>query len=330
MNQCPVCSSRFTRPRFSKEDYVVRSCSGCGLQFVPAELDTSTVASLYGRQYFASDGAGYRDYVGEEPTHRWQAGRYLRRLEQLGVGPGRLLDVGCAAGFFLDEARRHGWEVRGCDVSGYAAGIARDRLGLQVDVGSFLELDYPPQHFDCITCLNVFEHLTDPTAAVRRFSRLLRPGGTLVIETWDANSMAARALGAAWHQYAPPYVLFYYNRSSLERLFGPTHWELQQYGRWAKWISVRRGCEILGRTLRGAVGRGLTRVGNGAIGRARLPYAMGDLVLAVFRRRPGLNERRSGPRERRLHARPMVTLGRSLRHDRRGAGVPRRTVARAS
>lgn len=331
MNQCPVCGSRFTRPRHRKGDYIVRSCAGCGLQFVPAELDADAVASLYGPGYFTSSGAGYRDYVGEEATHRWQAGRYLRRLQQMGVRPGRMLDVGCAAGFFLDEARLHGWEVRGCDVSGYAAEIARNRLGLAVDVGNFLELDYPPEHFDCITCLNVFEHLTDPAAAVRRFARLLRPGGILLLETWDADSITARMLGAAWHQYAPPYVLFYYNRSSLERLFGPTHWVLQQYGRCTKWISVRRGCEILARGTGGRIARSIARVGDGPVGRARLPYAMGDLVLAIYRRRAGIRERRDGPRERRTRARPLATMGRALRHDRRGAdAAPRIRTARAS
>jgi SAM-dependent methyltransferase len=285
--RCPVCLSQAVHPALEKDGAPVLRCEDCHLRFCASEPDRAALDRLYGESYFTGGGDGYEHYLQDEATHRRQARRYLRRIERLRVRPGRLLDVGCAAGFFLDEARRAGWQVTGVDVSPYAVRHARDVLGLDVRRGDFLTVELPATGFDLVTAFNVFEHLPDPRATAERLARLVRPEGFLLIETWNADSLAARLLGTRWHQYSPRYVPYYYTRQSLETLFRRAVWRTVAFGRWAKWISVERACAVLAHTL---PSRGLARMvralGDGRLGGLELPYALGDLVLLAMQRQP--------------------------------------------
>jgi SAM-dependent methyltransferase len=282
---CPVCGSSDVADAFAKHDWMVRHCRACGLRYRAEPLDPHALPLLYGEDYFTTGGAGYGDYVGEGETHLRQARRYLRLARRLGAGGRRVYDIGCAAGFFLAEARRAGWAAHGCDVSDYAARHAREVLGLDVEAVPFLEAAERPGGYDLVTVFNAFEHLPDPVAAVEKLGRLVRPGGYLLIETWDADSMVARAFGPRWHQYDPRYVPFYYTRRSLGHLFTPREWRLAHFGRWAKWISVGRAAEIVAQNTPGALGRGIGRLSRGLLARLEVPYALGDLVMVAFQRR---------------------------------------------
>lgn len=316
--QCPACRSAGVRAAFGKDGYTVLRCPHCGLRFCADQLDMRDLAPLYDEPYFTGGGPGYEDYVGQERTHRRQARRYLGYLHSLGIAPGRLLDVGCAAGFFLDEARRAGWTVQGCDVSPYATELARDRLHLDVQCAGFLEADLPNGAFDVVTAFNVFEHLPDPRAAVDRLARLVRPGGYVVLETWNADSLVARLFGAAWHQYSLPYVPFYYTPDALARLFRVERWRFARLGWWAKWISLERAAAVLAYNApTPAIGRLARRFGHSRLGALEVPYVMGDLVIAAIQRRV---ERRHAALPREL--RSPVPVARERRRRPSGTQPP--------
>jgi len=83
--------------------------------YVNPRPDPMELYALYGETYFHNDQSGvvgYTNYLKDEPNIRRTFAGRLKRLSQV-VQPGKLLDVGCAAGFFLDEARKIGWQVQG-------------------------------------------------------------------------------------------------------------------------------------------------------------------------------------------------------------------------
>jgi spore coat polysaccharide biosynthesis predicted glycosyltransferase SpsG/SAM-dependent methyltransferase len=91
----------------------------------------------------------------------------------------RILDVGCALGFFLEIARERGWETVGVEVSGYAASWAREHGGVEVLCGSFLRVSLEPESFDALTLFFVAEHFKDVDKVIDRAHTLLRRGGVL-------------------------------------------------------------------------------------------------------------------------------------------------------
>ena len=208
--------------------------------------------------------------------------------------PGALLDVGCATGFFLDEARQAGWDVRGCEVSEWAATSARQRFGLDVVQAPFPTPLLGPRQYDAVTFLNVFEQLPNPHAAERVLRDLVKPGGLLALETWDVDALVVRMSGMKWHKYRPDETPIYLNRQSLTTLFRPEEWTLVEYRARTKWITLAHGLHALGLAAHPTKNGGPPRHGlRDRIGRLSLPYHLGDLVWAVLRRREDATDVRS-------------------------------------
>ncbi|MDP9231298.1 MAG: class I SAM-dependent methyltransferase, partial [Actinomycetota bacterium] len=102
------------------------------------------------------------------------------------VPPGsRLLDVGCSFGFFLLEARKAGFDVRGIEPDLQAFEGARAALGADVVRRGLLSPDTaPPGSADVICTLDVIEHIVpeEHEAFARQLAKTLAPGGIWVIK----------------------------------------------------------------------------------------------------------------------------------------------------
>ena len=166
-------------------------------------------------------GDGYSDYFGAEPVLRREFARsvdFVRRF----IGSGRLLDLGCAYGFFLKEARCH-FEIFGIQLAEHAAASCREE-GLNVLSGMANEANMEQiGEVDVITMFDVIEHLPQPGEVLALCYRYLKPGGIIVITTGDFASMMARWAGANWRLMTPPQHLWYFTKESLlvfSRQFG--------------------------------------------------------------------------------------------------------------
>jgi SAM-dependent methyltransferase len=145
-------------------------------------------------------------------------GRQRRQLRTMFLGkgvPGRLLEVGCGKGRFLDRMRRAGWQVQGTDFDPAVAQRVRDRYGLRIDVGDLAALHYPADQFDAVAMSQVIEHVHDPLALLEECRRVLRPGGRLVLSTPNAAGLAHRRDGRYWRGLEPPRHLHVFTPEAL-------------------------------------------------------------------------------------------------------------------
>lgn len=138
------------------------------------------------------------DYHAEDRNRRHTARQRLGWIGQTGT-PGRLLDVGCATGVFLEEAGQVGWQLWGLEPSAWAASQAQRRLPLaQVQVGFIEEAHYPAGAFDLITLWDVLEHLAAPAATLQHLRPWLAADGRLALNLPDVDSLPARVMGKRW------------------------------------------------------------------------------------------------------------------------------------
>jgi 2-polyprenyl-3-methyl-5-hydroxy-6-metoxy-1,4-benzoquinol methylase len=201
--------------RFKVNGCEIWQCEQCGLG--RAETSTFDPKSYYTVDYFSGSRAdGYSDYLGAEPVLRREFARSIDFVRRF-VPSGRLLDVGCAYGFFLKQARCH-FDIFGIELAEQAAASCRE-AGLNVLSGVANESNMERiGEVDVITMFDVIEHLPQPREVLALCYRYLKPGGIIVITTGDFASMAARWAGAKWRLMTPPQHLWYFTQESLWRI----------------------------------------------------------------------------------------------------------------
>lgn len=144
----------------------------------------------------------------------------LRPLEQRWrtippyVPHGRLLDVGCGSGAYLIRVRRLGWDGYGLDASAQACAAAA-LAGLAVVQGTLQSASWPPGAFDVATLWHSLEHMEQPVDALRRVWRLLVPGGLLMLETPNWDSLQHKLWGTAWFHLDAVHHRVYFTPASL-------------------------------------------------------------------------------------------------------------------
>lgn len=126
------------------------------------------------------------------------ASRFLKYIEN-----GRVLDVGCGSGDFLALLQSHGWQVHGIDPDPVAVCICASR-GISATQSDAESATLPHNHFDAITLHHSVEHMRCPEVALTRLACSLKPGGTLVVITPNADGFPARHFGPYWRSLDPP------------------------------------------------------------------------------------------------------------------------------
>jgi SAM-dependent methyltransferase len=241
-NLCQTTVSPDRTRRWRKHGFDILQCPTCTLLFRGEPPEPEDLSSIYDSSYFLretpSRADGYADYLRDEIEHRLTARRRAWRLNHLG-SPGRLLDVGAAAGFFMDETRSAGWDVQGIDVSPEMSRYGRDQLGLEIITGLFQRAQYPPASFDAVTMWDYIEHSLDPASDLSKAAEVLRPGGILMLSTGDAGSTVARICGRRWHLLTPRYHNFYFSRETLKRYLETRGFDLIHLGYPGAYYSFR-------------------------------------------------------------------------------------------
>lgn len=130
---------------------------------------------------------------------------------------GRLLEVGFGSGAMLHEMARRGWQVSGVEFDRQAVDNATAQ-GLSVRHGSLQEQKFRENSFDVIVMSHVIEHVPDPKALIAECSRILAPGGRLILVTPNIAGTMHREFGKNWLHLDPPRHLNLFTPASFRRL----------------------------------------------------------------------------------------------------------------
>jgi 2-polyprenyl-3-methyl-5-hydroxy-6-metoxy-1,4-benzoquinol methylase len=175
----------------------------------PAALE----AHYQSMAYFEGDeDQGYASYADVEKALRPHFQNRLHIINTYLPERGRLLDFGCAAGYFLQIAQHDGWSIAGVELSRTMAEQATRMLG--VPVAATLD-ELPAGQFDAITLWEVIEHMPDPLDVLRQLRARLRPGGVLMLSTPNTGHWQAVRAPELWRSYRPPSHLIYFTATTL-------------------------------------------------------------------------------------------------------------------
>lgn len=251
VTSCQLCGGTAVTKLFREDPYTVVRCARCSLVWVTPRHHTDLLHELvYGEHYWRSDAPrerGYADYTRDEKLYLRTFRRRMRFVRrQLPAGTRwKVLDVGCAAGFFLRVAREAGHDVYGVELSEPIAREARRHLGdAHVHVGMLDGARGPGFErgsFDLVTLWDVVEHVPDPQALLQQARAMLRPGGVLILETQNVTSRFARLLGPRWHHYKHAEHLYHFDPRTIRELLAQAGFQVAaitpRFG--GKYVSLR-------------------------------------------------------------------------------------------
>ena len=139
-----------------------------------------------------------------------------KKVEQLNGGRrGRVLDIGCGRGLLLQQFKQLGWEVQGTELDDKSAAFPREVLGLPIQTGELAEMNFPDEHFDAVIMWHVLEHVPTVPTLMAEVSRILKPGGILLVGVPNFGSIEARFCQAGWFHLDVPRHLNHFTKAVL-------------------------------------------------------------------------------------------------------------------
>jgi 2-polyprenyl-3-methyl-5-hydroxy-6-metoxy-1,4-benzoquinol methylase len=239
---CIMCGGSSKKRLFDKasrkgEEFTLVKCRDCGLEFVSPRPGADEIGRYYDESYFTvrSD-RGYNDYFSEKTR------REIERVIELNLrdldffefekslpGEKRVLDIGCAAGYFLGFCERRGWDATGVDISGGCIEFARGS-GLCVYEDDYLEIAFS-KPFNLITLWASIEHLHYPDRFLAKAHEELAPGGMLYISTCRTGGLNFKHLyGKNWRFYNFPEHLFFFSLPTIKKILEQNGFSIVRFG----------------------------------------------------------------------------------------------------
>lgn len=226
--RCEACGSGYLNPRPTPES--IGKLYEEYYTHTPVQPADYAQLRLLGkvRRLLANGYRNYRFGLRERPASVWgvpvmmlippyralldSSGRHLPKCPK-----GRLLDVGCGNGDFLQLAQQAGWQAVGVEPDPKAVAIARAR-GLTVHHGGLETLSAESETYDGITMNHVIEHVHDPRTTLTHCYRLLKPGGWLWLETPNLDAQGHARYGEYWIGLDIPRHLVVFTDRALQQL----------------------------------------------------------------------------------------------------------------
>ena len=252
LNHCILCHASNFRIIHRKDQWQYLRCLNCGL------------VCLHPRPTQEILMKSYEDYlpVRTEDINKWEMMMKPVMYESADLiesrtkpDKGKLLDIGCGYGFFLQEMRSRGWQVEGIEISRTGRQYARYKWDITVYSQPLEKLAFNKNAFDVITLFYVIEHVLDPLGLLMGVKHILRPGGLLLLR-WPHSTPIVRILGPFSRKldlYHTPYHMHDFSPKTIKALLilggfeeietriGGYTLPSSRLGRWASTVFGRLG-----------------------------------------------------------------------------------------
>jgi len=270
--------------KFKKNGLDIAECKECTHQFTDMEASPQCIKEIYSDDYFFNGGAGYEDYTLEKEMLIRRGEYYAKKIRPF-ITSGDMMDVGAAAGFILKGFQNKGWDGIGIEPNASLVAFGKKDLGLKLIQGT-LETVEVDDKFDLISIIQVIAHLYDLETALDRLDNFLKPGGFVLIETWNKDSLTARIFGSAWHEYSPPSTLNYFSKRTLDILMNQGGLSLVASGTPKKSIHSKHAKSLIKHKLGESKAlMWMMPLTNLIPGNVVLPYPSEDLFWALYKKK---------------------------------------------
>lgn len=180
-SRCNLCGKSNAQFLFKKYEVNIVRCKTCGLVYQSPQRKPQEEIGFYRKKAFVSESADR--FV----KKRAALFKYLLKEVSQREKKGKLLDIGCQFGYFLQLAKEKGWQTFGIEVSNRATAFAKEKLNLNVFAGTLKEANFPDEFFDAVTLWDVLYEIPDPAQELKEIRRILKKQGLISLRLGNAD-----------------------------------------------------------------------------------------------------------------------------------------------
>lgn len=252
---CNLCEGTRKDELFDLNPFKLVRCQDCGLSYVSPRYTENRTLKLYEDSYFTNPGFfsgessrifGYSDYEESRENVEIMYQKIVEKMEGF-EKPGKLLEIGSAYGYFLNQARVKGWDVSGIELSPEARDACEKEFGIQPFSCPIKE--FAPSHqFDSVVFFDVLEHMHDPVETLRTIHAMIKPGGLLVLAVPNSASWVLKFLGARWEDLQRANSgehLYFFNNTTLRQILEKTGFEVLDIKTMGRYFKLGHLCHRL-------------------------------------------------------------------------------------
>ena len=228
---CPVCGSREHRVYFVKDMFRFTRCSSCAMVYLNPRLNVPSTYAFYNSEWTAIYNESKFENASASTAldDKFNAANLdLLSRHQATPGRGKLLEIGFGGGYFLQAARKRGYEVFGIDVDHSNYVRAKGLFGANVKNTDLFEAGFDAGGFDITYMRDVFEHVPNPKPMLAEINRLSRPGALVFIEVPNIEGLIYKFVGKRHVCVFGFAHLNYWAPATMERILRDTGFEIAE------------------------------------------------------------------------------------------------------
>lgn len=226
LSQCPICSgdsfSNYLNVddyTVSKKEFTIQQCNKCYFLFTNPRPDIGSIGAYYQSEEYISHHDESKGLMSKVYTsvRNYTIGKKVELIGDLFPRQGKLLDIGCGTGNFLQAVRQAGWTAFGTEPDLEARTIASKRAGLHI-FETINAAALSEQKFDVISMWHVLEHVHLLNETVNWLVHHLNDHGKIIIAVPNPQSADALKYGRFWAAYDVPRHLYHFTRATMAQL----------------------------------------------------------------------------------------------------------------
>tara|TARA_B100001123_G_C15193745_1_gene980515 strand:+ start:347 stop:1306 length:960 start_codon:yes stop_codon:yes gene_type:complete len=207
---CPACKSNNYLKIFKKEGGIFVKCLNCTMVYLNPVFKDKELIKYYENNVTVQSVA----CVMGKKFYQSIYGSGLKLIESFSK-KGKMLDVGCCSGMFLDVAKKKGWSTYGTEINKIEYKMAaKNHTVWKHD----LEKIHFKEKFDAVTFWDVFEHIKHPYKTLKNVDKILNKNGVIFLQVPNSNSLAAKILREKCNMFDPIEHVNLYNTIALEHI----------------------------------------------------------------------------------------------------------------
>ncbi|MGZ4115982.1 MAG: methyltransferase domain-containing protein [Bacteroidia bacterium] len=226
LSNCPVCNSNQMSPflackdnTVSRETFQIVQCNSCGFKFTNPRPEEDKLGAYYKSEDYVSHSNTKKGFI----NSTYQSVRKYTLLKKLQLiskyyKTGKILDIGCGTGEFLNTCKNAQWETFGIEPDPDAKKMASTNFGLDVKAETEIK-NLEAEKFDVISMWHVLEHVPKLNERIEDLKRLIKPNGLIIIAVPNCNSLDAKIYKENWAAYDVPRHLYHFTPKDIEQIF---------------------------------------------------------------------------------------------------------------